>query len=337
MQLYQTPKDSVPFHHCGASSIIPLTIIMDNCTEAENGYRASNSEGIMCVTGTWSFLGIDIARMLLRRGYSVRLAVPITAEETRSLMNCEEALSRNLVICEADLLDYYSVFSTIKGCCGVFHVPEPSDELDGFQHYPAERVDYQVQSALNVVEACAAAESVRRLVFTSSLSAIVCGKKSSEILDENCWTNLDFCHQKKLWSSLTKTLSEKAVWALSNDRGLNLVVLNLPLVIGSQGCEPDSHTILNYLKGSKAIQQNGVYAYIEVEEAAFAHLVAFECENATGRYICLQKVLTEDEVKEVQRSSHVTSNYRLEELMHPVNISNKKFLKLKRQYSGELA
>lgn len=313
---------------------------MDGYVE-ENGYGASNSQKLMCVTGGWSFLGIHIARMLLGRGYSVRFAIPVTPEEAGSLMDSEEALSGKLEVCQADLLDYRSVFGNINGCSGVFLVPAPCDHLDGLQEYPTDSVDYEVQSALNVVEACAAADSVKRLVFTSSVSAIVCGRRTGnlgdgEILDEKCWTNLEFCHEKKLWSPLAKTLSEKAVWALSNDRDLDLVVVNPASVIGPQLSNPISNTILNQLKGSKALQQNGLCAYVEVEEAALAHVAAFECENATGRYICLQRVLTEDEIKEVIWSSHMTSNCRLEG-GKPLNLSNEKFLKLKRQYSGELA
>nr|ABK26705.1 unknown [Picea sitchensis] len=282
----------------------------------ENGYGASDSRRLMCVTGGWSFLGIHIARMLLGRGYSVRFAIPVTPEEAGSLVESEEALSGKLEICQADLLDYRSVFGNINGCSGVFHVPAPCDHLDGLQEYPTDSVDYEVQSALNVVEACAGAESVKRLVFTSSVSAIVCGRRignlgDGEIMDEKCWTNLEFCREKKLWSPLAKTLSN-----------------------------PNSHTILNQLKGSKALQQNGMCAYVEVEEAALAHVAAFECENARGRYICLQRVFTEDEIKQVIWSSHMTSNYRPEDLLHPekpLNVSNEKFLKLKRQYSGELA
>lgn len=317
---------------------------MDSYHE-ENGYGASNSHKLLCVTGGWSFLGIHIARMLLGRGYSVRFAIPVTQEEAGSLSESEEALSGKLEVCQADLLDYRSVFANINGCSGVFHVPAPCDHLDGLQEYPTDSVDYEVRSALNVVEACSAAESVKRLVFTSSVSAIICGRRTGnlgdgEILDEKCWTNLEFCREKKLWSPLTKTLSEKAVWALSNDRDLNLVVVNPASVIEPQLSNLNSQTILNQLKGSKALQQNGVCAYVEVEEAALAHVAAFECENATGRYICLQRVFTEDEIKEVVWSTHMTSDYRLEGLLHlekPLNLSNEKFLKLKRQYSGELA
>jgi hypothetical protein len=51
-------------------------------------------------------------------------------------MESEEALSGKLEICQADLLDYRSVFNNINGCSGVFHVPAPSDHLYGLQEYP---------------------------------------------------------------------------------------------------------------------------------------------------------------------------------------------------------
>ncbi|KAH9309697.1 hypothetical protein KI387_037608, partial [Taxus chinensis] len=264
----------------------------------------------VCITGSWSFLGISIAKMLLARGYSIRFTVPLRADEASSLRDCEENTSGELELGEADLLDYGSVFHKINGCSGVFHVPAPCD-LIGVQEYPSDSIEYEIQSALNVVEACAASESVKRLVFTSSVSAIVCGSGRNsvggdQILDERCWTNPEFCRQNKLWSPLTKTLSEQAVWALSNDRGLNLVVVNVASVVGQQISKHNESDLLNQLKGSMALQQNGVCAYVEVEEASLAHVAAFEYEDARGRYICLERMLTEDE-KEVLWSSFKTS------------------------------
>ena len=66
----------------------------------------------------------------------------------------------------------------------------------------SDSIGYVIRSALNVVEAYATAESVKRLVFTSSVSAIICGRTTGnhgdgEILDEKCWTNLEFCREKK--------------------------------------------------------------------------------------------------------------------------------------------
>ncbi|GLJ38084.1 hypothetical protein SUGI_0775270 [Cryptomeria japonica] len=294
----------------------------------------------VCITGSWSFLSISIAKMLLARGYSVRFTVPLTADEASSLMDCEEKASGKLELGEADLLDYGSVFHQINGCSGVFHVPAPCD-LIGVQDYPSDSIEYEIRSALNVVEACATSESVKRLIFTSSVSAIVWrgqgGTGENQVLDERCWTNPDFCRQNKLWSPLTKTLSEKAVWALSNDRGLNLVVVNLASVVDKEPSKHNAHNLVNQLKGSMALQQNGVCAYVEVEEATLAHIAAFEYEDAKGRYICLERMLTNDEIKEILWSSYKTSNDGLEEWIRPLNLSNQKFLKLKRQYSGELA
>eukprot|EP01018_Ginkgo_biloba_P000526 Gb_07704 [translate_table: standard] len=305
--------------------------------EIKDGFQGNSASKSVCITGSWSFLSIWIAKVLLKKGYSVRFTVTVTTDEAGSLMDCEEAVSGRLVFAEVDLLDYRGVFNHISGCIGVFHVAAPCD-LNEVQDYPADSIEYEVRGALNVVEACAAAETVRRVVFTSSVSAIVCdGHKSlsaGQILDEKSWTNLEFCREHKLWSPLTKTLSEKAVWALSKDRGLDLVVVNPALVVGPQQSTDNSQTLLNQFKGSVALQQNGVCAYIEVEEAALAHVAAFECENAAGRYICLERVLTEEEMKEVEWSVHQTSAMRAGEWKHSLNLSNEKFLKLKRQYSG---
>jgi len=51
-------------------------------------------------------------------------------------MEPEEALSRKVEICQADLLDYRSIFGIINGCSGVLHIPAPYDHLNGLQEYP---------------------------------------------------------------------------------------------------------------------------------------------------------------------------------------------------------
>jgi hypothetical protein len=46
-------------------------------------------------------------------------------------MESEEALSGKMEICQADLLDYRSIFGNINGFSRVLHVPAPCDHLDG--------------------------------------------------------------------------------------------------------------------------------------------------------------------------------------------------------------
>ena len=48
-----------------------------------------------------------------------------------------------------------------------------------------------IQGTLNVLKSCKKAESVRRVVFTSSLAAALPLGTSLLVIDESCWTSLD--------------------------------------------------------------------------------------------------------------------------------------------------
>ena len=62
-----------------------------------------------------------------------------------------------------------------------------------------EMTDFEVRGTLNIVEACANS-SVKRLVLTSSLSTMVWDQQRhpEKVIDEKCWSNLDFCRSKKV-------------------------------------------------------------------------------------------------------------------------------------------
>lgn len=68
-----------------------------------------------------------------------------------------------------------------------------------YSYVQPEMADFEVRGALNVVEACANT-SVKRLVLTSSLSALVWDQQRSaeKVIDEKCWSNLDLCRSKKV-------------------------------------------------------------------------------------------------------------------------------------------
>jgi nucleoside-diphosphate-sugar epimerase len=68
-----------------------------------------------------------------------------------------------------------------------------------YPYVQPEMADFEVRGALNVVEACANT-SVKRLVLTSSLSAMVWDQQRSveKVIDEKCWSNLDLCRSKKV-------------------------------------------------------------------------------------------------------------------------------------------
>eukprot|EP00249_Psilotum_nudum_P034312 c53238_g1_i1 orf=421-1404(+) len=286
-------------------------------------------ENIVCVTGSWDLLGSWIVRFLLERGYTVRTTIPTAAVEATGFMFCSGAVKR-LQLAKVDLLDYRSLSKLFQGCCGVFYAPAPNYNINGIRDYPMEAIDNEVRGVLNVVEACASSRAVKRLVLTSCMSAILWDKhyySSGVIVDERNWSNLDFCRKEKLWSALSKTLTEKAAWALARDRGLDLVVMNPATVI-----EPrikNARSICTCVSSSVALDQSGIFAYMHVDDLAAAHILAFEANQAAGRYVCFERALSKDDIVEAAKQLYPdhTVSQRLESFS-PCGLSNMKLLKL---------
>lgn len=258
----------------------------------------------VCVTGNWSLLGSWLVRSLLERGYNVRSTLRTTVDEAAALMALPGAEHR-LELTQADMLDYGSLVEVFTGCDGVFHTSSTPSDL--VSNYPPEMTDFEVRGTLNIVEACANS-SVKRLVLTSSLSAMVWDQQrhAEKVIDEKCWSNLDFCRSKKLWGPLAKTMTEKAAWSLARDKELDMVVINPAIVLGPK-VFGTTQSIFTYLKGVKELPQSGLFAYAHVEDVAEAHVRAFESTEASGRYICYEKVVSEEKLVELIRKLYPDS------------------------------
>ena len=61
-------------------------------------------------------------------------------------------------------------------------------------------MDLEVRGAINVVEACGRTESIEKIVFSSSLTASIWRDNigTQKDVDEKCWSDQDFCRNKKV-------------------------------------------------------------------------------------------------------------------------------------------
>ena len=112
--------------------------------------------------------------------------------------------------------------------------------------------------------------------------------------DRNCVSAL------QLWHALAKTLSEKTAWALAMDRGVDMVAVNAGLLTA-----PGLTAAHPYLKGAPDMYAAGVLATVDVDFLADAHVAAYECPTAYGRYLCFNNAVCrpEDAVKLAQMLS----------------------------------
>ncbi|KAG6787868.1 hypothetical protein POTOM_003913 [Populus tomentosa] len=251
----------------------------------------------VCVTGAGGFIASWIVKLLLEKGYSVKGTVRNPADPKNSHLRELEGAQERLTLCKADILDYESVKEAIQGCDGVFHTACPvTDDPDKVME-PA------VNGTKNVIMAAAEAK-VRRVVFTSSIGTVYMDPNRSPdvVVDESCWSDLEYCKNTKNWYCYGKTVAEQDAWDVARKKGVDLVVVN-PVVVLGPLLQPTVNAsilhILKYLTGSAKTYANAVQAYVHVRDVAVAHILVFETPSASGRYICFEKMLHRGEVVEI--------------------------------------
>ncbi|XAR50476.1 Cinnamoyl-CoA reductase [Bertholletia excelsa] len=160
-----------------------------------------------------------------------------------------------------------------------------------------------VNGTKNVIIAAAEA-TVRRVVFTSSIGTVTMdpNRDPETVVDESCWSDLEFCKATKNWYCYGKAVAEQAAWDIAKEKGVDLVVVNPVLVVGpllQPAVNASIIHILKYLNGSTKNYINAVQGYVHVEDVARAHILVYETPSASGRYLCAESVLHRGDVVEI--------------------------------------
>ncbi|GJN29451.1 hypothetical protein PR202_gb17677 [Eleusine coracana subsp. coracana] len=169
-----------------------------------------------------------------------------------------------------------------------------------------EMVEPAVRGTRHVIDAAAESGTVRRVVLTSSIGAVAMdpNRAPDAIVDESCWSDLEFCKKTKNWYCYGKTVAEQAAWEAAAARGVDLVVVN-PVLVQGPALQPSVNAslmhVLKYLNGSAKTFANAVQAYVHVRDAADAHVRVFEAPAAAGRYLCADSVLHREDVVRILR------------------------------------
>ncbi|KAH0762847.1 hypothetical protein KY290_018920 [Solanum tuberosum] len=257
----------------------------------------SESGKVVCVTGAGGFIASWLVKLLLEKGYTVRGTVRNPDDPKNGHLKELEGAKERLILLRADLLDYQSLREAIYGCDGVFHTASPVTDD------PEQMVEPAVIGTKNVITAASEAK-VGRVVFTSSIGTVYMdpNRAPDRVVDETCWSDLDFCKNTKNWYCYGKTVAEKTAWDEAREKGVDLVVINPVLVLGPL-LQPTVNAsvlhILKYLTGSAKTYANSIQAYVHVKDVALAHILLYEAPCASGRYICAESVLHRGDVVEI--------------------------------------
>ncbi|VFQ87280.1 unnamed protein product [Cuscuta campestris] len=252
---------------------------------------------VVCVTGAGGFIASWLVKLLLEKGYTVRGTVRNPEDEKNSHLRELEGAKERLSLMRAELLDFQSLREAINGCDGVFHTASPVTDD------PEQMVEPAVIGTKNVITAAAEA-GVRRVVFTSSIGAVYMdpNRHPDKVVDETCWSDLDFCKNTKNWYCYGKMVAEKTAWEEAKEKGVDLVVINPVLVLGPL-LQPTINAsvlhVLKYLTGSAKTFANSTQAYVDVKDVARAHILLYETPSASGRHLCAESVLHRGDVVEI--------------------------------------
>ena len=226
----------------------------------------------VCVTGATGFVGAHVARALAERGDDVKVAY-------RNPDKLDALKGVRFRRAKADVLDFKALRRAVRGSEVLFHTAGYVGST------PAERVwRLNAHAPLVAVEA-AAAEGVRRVVVTSTVSAI--GPANGRAADESN----DYPEE---WMGLaypdSKHEGEVAAVEAGERHGIEVVVVNPAYVFGvpvnrAQKGETSTRTVGNYLRRRLPAVIDAPMNFVDVEDVALGHLLAADRGKPGERYI----------------------------------------------------
>ncbi|KAM3733916.1 hypothetical protein ACB098_11G174200 [Castanea mollissima] len=223
----------------------------------------SGEEKVVCVTGASGYIASWLVKHLLQRGYTVKA----TVRDTNDPKKTEHLLS-----------------------------------LDGAkERLQLELIDPAVKGTLNVLRSCAKVHSIKRVIVTSSMAAVMFNKKPltpDVVIDETWFSDPVACEELKQWYMIAKTLAEEAAWTFAKENGIDLVTINPGFVIGPLIQSTLTFSLEGFLKIIHGTQifPDGIYRLVDVRDVANAHIQAFENPAASGRYCIVGGVTHYSEV-----------------------------------------
>ena len=177
---------------------------------------------------------------------------------------------------EADVLNQEDWPRVLEGATGLFHLATIYATSGDGQLI----LDTANKGTENVLRAAAAC-GIKRVVYTSSVAAI--GSTPKKVVkDESNWNdNFSMPYTR------AKTESERRAWELAKELDIDLRVINPSGVLGGSFSRPTPSTdiIGDAMKGKYPAVPKIPLAFVHVEDVATAHRLAYEVDDANGRYV----------------------------------------------------
>ncbi|MBK9291020.1 MAG: aldehyde reductase [Bacteroidetes bacterium] len=255
--------------------------------------RKSDQKTVL-VTGASGYVAGRLVEKLLNEGHVVHATVrnPHKREAVAHLLQLGGSAEGRLKLFAADLLSDGSFDEAMQGCEIVFHTASPF--FNKVKDPQRDLIEPAVKGTENVLRSVNRCETVRRVVLTSSVAAIIgdaveCRQYPDGKATEAHWnTTSSLKHQPYSYS---KTLAERKAWELAEAQSRwELVVINPSFVIGpglKAHANAESFNIVRQMANGmlRFGAPDFTIGVVDVRDLAEAHYRAGFLPSAKGRNI----------------------------------------------------
>jgi nucleoside-diphosphate-sugar epimerase len=253
------------------------------------------SDGPVAVTGASGYIGLHAVISLMKRGYTVhacvREKIPVKIDPLKRLNYGD--FPGKMELFTANLLDKGSYDKPFKDCVAVLHIATRWGT-------PPQVYDGAVNGTKNVLDSVVKVKTVRRVVYTSTFSAIYHKEKSGYEFTENNWASENRDNDPR-WSvdqindtsdgdiaySMAKVETERTSYKTADEDGrFDIITINPIAVLGPLLSpvheSPGSWqwALGKMLEGQKCMRQwNALWNCVDVRDVAEAHVLAMESDK----------------------------------------------------------
>ncbi len=251
------------------------------------------------VTGGTGYLASWIVKQLLDMGMTVHATVRNVSDTSKyeHLISLADGASVQLNVFNADLLKEGSFDAAMEGCELVYHTASPF-LLGKLKDPENDLIKPARQGTENVLESANRLSSVKRVVLTSSIFAILGDSADIALTGDTVFTerhwNITSSSEHQPYS-YSKTVAEKTAWSMMEKQTQwDLVVINPGWILGpSLTRRTDSASIKTMIEFGNGTFKSGVpdlyFGIVDVRDVALAHIRAGLTPEAEGRHIIVNQ------------------------------------------------
>ena len=264
----------------------------------------------VCVTGAAGFIAGHVIVDLLDDGYAVNATVRDLGDDAKRshLEVLKERYPGKLELFEADTLEPGSLDGAIEGCDALIHTaaavilaaPDPQEQI----------IDVAVKGTQNVLDSVARTPSVKRIVMTSSIAAVM-----SYDQQDKTYTEDDWCTSDDIWLNpygMGKAQSERLLWefAAKHADRVQAVAINPSVVIGPPLAKHHIRSSLAFIRDLVGWTYPACpplrFDLVDVGDVSKGHVRALTSDRAVGHRI----IFSDRKMSMLEISKVLSRNYK---------------------------